>query len=81
MPRPHTATGWWGTLINAKAGGRQDFLAKLLGVSDRTVRRWRSGEMQPKTVRLEKLRILAGKKMIARSDAPEFMNASVDPHN
>lgn len=75
MPKQHTATGWWGILIDSKAGGRVDFLARLVGVSDRTLRRWRTGDDVPTGDRLKSLRKLAGKTLVTRTDAPEFFNA------
>jgi len=78
MPRPHTATEWWGELINTKAGGRADSLAKLLDVSDRTLRRWRTGEDKPRWHRIVTIRRLAGKALLNRHDTPEWMNAQAD---
>jgi hypothetical protein len=78
MPRPHTATNWWGALIDVKAGGRVDFLAEKLQVSDRTLRRWRTGEDVPRVKHIKLIRKLAGKMLLMRNDVPECVNASTD---
>jgi hypothetical protein len=78
MARPHTATNWWAALIDLKAGGRVDFLAEKLHVSDRTLRRWRTGEDVPRKFHAKLLRKLAGKMLLNRDDVPECVNASID---
>lgn len=78
MPRPHTANDWWGAFINTKAGGRADHLAKILDVSDRTLRRWRTGEDKPRGHRVVLIRKLAGKILLQRPDVPEWIDANVN---
>ena len=70
MGRPTTLTGWWFDLLREKAEGRVDTLGSLLGVNPKTLRRWASGEDQPRARQLVVLREVAGEELWTRQDCP-----------
>ncbi|WP_243382343.1 GmrSD restriction endonuclease domain-containing protein [Geothrix alkalitolerans] len=78
MGRPTTLNGWWFDLLVERAEGRVDTLATLLGVNQKTIRRWASGEDRPRDRQLISLREVAGDELFARSDCPINFHPSED---
>lgn len=74
MPRPTVFAGWWGMLLTERASGRIDLLAKLCGVSTRTLHRWYTREIRiPDRDRRIALRTLAGKELLRHPECPRFL--------
>lgn len=72
MPKPTTLTGWWLRLVTKRANGKIGLLAALFNVSPRTIHKWGHGVI-PNDEHRKVIRSVAGEKLLAREDCPEFL--------
>lgn len=74
MPKPTTMTGWWKLLLDRSANGSVTLLAKLIGVSPRTLHRWQTSDIErPNLERRNAIRITAGSALLQHSLCPKYL--------
>lgn len=74
MPKPTTMTGWWKRVLDERANGKISLLAKLIGVSPRTLHRWQTIDIErPNLERRNAIRTVVGKDLLQHQDCPKYL--------
>jgi transcriptional regulator with XRE-family HTH domain len=78
MARPNKMHNWWLLLVEKKADGRVDELARLLGVSVRTLHRWYTGDIKvPDLEKRKRIQQVAGPELLKHPQCPKYLRFRV----
>lgn len=74
MPRPTSMTDWWQLVLTTRANNSVGLLAKLCGVSPRTLHRWQTGNIHmPDLNRRFVIQDVAGPELLAHPQCPRYL--------